>query len=364
MLIRIAAFLVIFLLLGGVFYLLTRIRKFSFVKKLTEKYKWLNLAFALLPLAVIAVFCFIDMINTLVVVVHLIIFWGLSDLVFLIIKKAAHKSFRRYWQGLAAVAVTALYLGSGLFFNYHVFETDYSLTTGKDIGDGLRIVQISDSHIGNTFDGDGFAEHIQRIKKTKPDVVVITGDFVDDDTTKEDMIKSCAALGGIESRYGVYFVFGNHDKGYFGYRDFSETDLRNELEKNNVILLEDECVELGENFVLVGRQDRSAGIRKTVSELTESIDKDKYMIVLDHQPNDYDAEASAGADLVLSGHTHGGQMFPIGIIGVAFGFNDKNYGLEVRDGTAFIVNSGISCWAIQFKTATASEFAVIDVKQK
>ena len=82
-------------------------------------------------------------------------------------------------------------------------------------------------------------------------------------------------------------------------------------------------------------------------------------MVLDHQPNDYDAEAESGADLVLSGHTHGGQLIPVNLfISLA---NDKTYGMEKRGNTNFIVTSGISDWAIKFKTGCRSEFNVIDV---
>ncbi len=86
--------------------------------------------------------------------------------------------------------------------------------------------------------------------------------------------------------------------------------------------------------------------------------------MLDHQPNDYDNEAESGADLVLSGHTHGGQLFPLGLFGVLLGSNDKTYGIETRDNTTFIVNSGISDWAIKFKTGTKSEYGVITIKTK
>ena len=101
-----------------------------------------------------------------------------------------------------------------------------------------------------------------------------------------------------------------------------------------------------------------------MSDLTAGLDKSKYMIVLDHQPNDYEAEAIEGSDLVLSGHTHGGHLFPAGQIGKLMGANDRVYGTERRGTTDFIVTSGISGWAIPFKTGTFSEFVIIDVKKQ
>ena len=100
-----------------------------------------------------------------------------------------------------------------------------------------------------------------------------------------------------------------------------------------------------------------------MDELTTSLDKSKYMIVLDHQPADYQNQAQSGVDLVLSGHTHGGQLFPFNKIGKLIGANDFIYGTTKINKTNFIVTSGISDWAIKFKTGTKSEFVIIDIKK-
>lgn len=75
---------------------------------------------------------------------------------------------------------------------------------------------IADSHLGTTFDADGFDKYLQEILKSKPDMLLITGDFVDDGTSKEDMVAASKALVKLEPLYGVYFVHGNHDNGYYG----------------------------------------------------------------------------------------------------------------------------------------------------
>ena len=268
-----------------------------------------------------------------------------------------------YWQGILALAVTVVYLGIGVYLDYNVWETDYTIFTEKDLGmETLRVVQISDSHLGTTFGGEGFAKHLARIQETKPDLVVLTGDYVDDDSTREDMIRSSQALGEINATYGVYFIFGNHDEGYFHYRDFTGREMVEELEKNGVVVLEDETVQITDRINLIGRKDRSVPERLSAAQLMENLDPSCYNILLDHQPHDFNNEAEAGFDLVLCGHTHGGQMFPVGITGELSGANDKTYGLEQRKDTVFIVNSGISDWAFKFKTATRSEFGVIDIQ--
>ena len=115
---------------------------------------------------------------------------------------------------------------------------------------------------------------------------------------------------------------------------------------------------------MIGRQDASNQKRQDARDLTVEVDKDKYLIMLDHQPNDYKNEEKAQVDLVLSGHTHGGQLIPIGQVGVMIGTLDKTYGMEKRGNTTFIVSSGISDWAMKFKTGTISEYVVIDLNKE
>ena len=177
------------------------------------------------------------------------------------------------------------------------------------------------------------------------------------------MIESCAALSLLNPNHGVYFVSGNHDKGYMDNREFSYEDLKNELEKNNVKCLEDTVVNINDYIVLVGRKDKTFTDRKDIKDLVQTVDKRKYIIDLNHQPNDYDNEKDV-VDLVLSGHTHGGQFFPLGPLSVLFKANDAYYGLSKRGNTTYIVNSGISDWSTHFKTGTRSEYGLITVMNK
>ncbi len=357
--------IIIIIILLMLLCIMKKFKKFNFVKKIAGERKWLLRLICAVPVFIIIVFGYFDLVNTFITVLHLIMFWTLCDLIGLIINKLFHKEFKIYWQGALAMFITAVYLCIGWYYAHNVWQTNYNLKTTKDLGmDSLRIVQISDSHLGATFHWQGFAKHMKEIEKTNPDIIVVTGDYVDDDTTKEDMVKCTEILGQTKTTYGIYMIYGNHDKGYFNSRDFSVVDLEKELEKNNIILLEDEVKLIDDKFYLVGRQDRSMQNRMSADELTKDLDASKYIVMLDHQPNDYDNEEKTSTDLVLSGHSHGGQMFPIGITGELTGANDKTYGLEVRNDTTFIVNSGISDWAIKFKTATFSEYGVIDIKTK
>lgn len=317
--------------------------------------KLVRILLSLIP--IIIIFLIFNVVNSIVILLHLCIFISISSLIFRMIKMKDKYNLIV----LIGIITTIIYLSIGAYLDYHVFETKYEVFTHKELGSNkFRIIQISDSHVGTTFDGEGFYKKIENISKIDSDLFVLTGDFVDDDTTKEDMIKSCEALSLIKSKYGVYFIYGNHDKGYFNYRNFSEADLIYELEKNNVKVLSDEVVELNNYMYLIGRNDKSYQ-RKSISELTDNLDKTKYIIDLNHQPNDYNNEKEANVDLVLSGHTHGGQLFPLGYIGVLFKANDMFKGMKKIDNTYFVVNTGISDWAIDFKTGTHSEYVIIDI---
>ena len=96
-----------------------------------------------------------------------------------------------------------------------------------------------------------------------PDIILIAGDFVDDGTSRTEMTAAVRALGKVKTKYGVYFAFGNHDKGYHdpAVRGFAGEDLAAELQKNNITILEDETQLLNNMFYITGRKDSSEILR-------------------------------------------------------------------------------------------------------
>lgn len=352
--------------LGGLAYLTNRLGKCGVFGGLS-KYK----SFAARAALVIAVFALLsftlNLMNAVICLLHLVVFWLACDAVFALVKRFSKRGFAPCCAGAAALVLTLASLGYGWYADHHVRATFYTIETPKDVKD-LRIVMFADSHIGTTFDGAGFARHVRKMREMNPDIVVIAGDFVDDGTMRAQMEIASAVLKSFD--VPVYFAFGNHDKGYHNpaLRGFTGRDLTAELRKNGVIVLQDESAAIDGNYLIVGRNDASetmrGGNRKDMAALMQNADKRKFSIVIDHQPNDYDAQTAANVDLVLSGHTHGGQLFPLNKVGEYIGANDKTYGFERRGLTDFIVTSGISDWAVKFKTGCFSEFTVIDIKKK
>ncbi len=348
----------------GILYLSWIIGKFKLIRIISKDKSKIRRFISFI--SVMALYClftiFISMLDATVIILHLMLFAALYGIIIRVAEKISKRSFKINWRGHLTFITTIVYLSIAYFLCNNVWRTHYDIKTDKSVN-SLKIALITDSHLGTTFDGDGFVKYLTDIAEENPDIIFISGDFVDDSTKKNDLIKACLALGNMNPKLGVYFVYGNHDKGYFHNRDFTAEELEENLKMNNVKILEDDIAIL-DDLIIVGRKDASVKNRKSMDELTENLDKDKYIIVLDHQPNDFQNEARCGADLVLSGHTHGGQLFPVTFFGELTGMNDKTYGWERRDNTDFIVSSGISDWAIHFKSGTRSEYVIIDVHLK
>ena len=356
-------FIISFVLLMFI-YIISRFRKLYIISKISnKKISWIV---SIIPALFLAGVILFDSINGIVILIYLSLFSLLFDLIFKIIKKITKKEFKYYFSFLLAIIVTIAYLSNSYFLAHHVVRTNYTIETTKEIGtEKLRIVQISDVHIGATMDGDKFISYMKEINKTNPDVVVVTGDFVDDDTSKDDMIKGCKGLSLLKSNYGVYYINGNHDAGYFDKSGYTYDDLKHELENNNIKVLEDEHVMINNSLYIIGRIDnRYSKERKSIYELVNNLDETKYIIDLNHQPTDYENESKTKIDLVLSGHTHGGQLFPLGPLSVITGLNDSYYGLKKINNTNFIVSSGLGNWALKFKSSTISEYVIIDIVKK
>jgi Predicted phosphohydrolases len=352
-------------LLLGIIYMMFAVSHVSFIQKLAKKRRGLSLFYAFILIVIfLTVMSFITtLINSVVIFLHQILFTMLFSLLGRILKKLFNKSFPSGFKVYFAFITCTVYLLVAFFLCKNVWLEHYQLQTDKEVG-SIKVAVFADSHLGTTFDGDGFEKLMKEIEKQSPDVLLIPGDFIDDGTTKEDLEKACRALGNIKTRYGVFFAYGNHDRGYYRGEsaDFHEADMIKAMEDNGITILKDDYVLIDNRFYIVGREDAYSKDRKDINSLLKDLDTDKYIIVLDHQPNDYYNEAASSADLVLSGHTHGGQLFPLTFIGELIGANDRTYGYERRNNTDFIVTSGISDWAIIFKTGTKSEYLIIDIE--
>lgn len=349
-------------LAAGIAYISFRIMRFTFWRRLFKSKTAAFFSAALLNFAVLlVVWQLLGLINAGVCLINVFAIWVICDLAELIFRKVFRRDRRRYYAGAAAVLISVGWMVYGYFNAVTVQRTAYEIEA--DLPQSFRIVGFSDAHIGAIFGSEKLSEYIDRMNAEEADIAVITGDLVDDDTSREEMLSTCRALSELRTTYGVYYVFGNHDGGYYSasVRGYTSQDLIRALTENGVTVLQDNVCELCDGICIAGRLDGQHRARLTAEELTSGLDENDYIIMLDHEPTDYAAEAASAADIVISGHTHGGQFFPFRKLVALLGRNELLYGHIRQGNTDFIVSSGIADWKLKFKTGCISEYFVIDV---
>lgn len=308
-----------------------------------------------------------------VFVLHLMFFSLIVRFINFILKKIKNGTLEKskIWQvlyrsGALALVFTLLLSAYGYYNLHNVVATNYVISTQKPIRDGgYRVILLADVHYGVSVDDEELVRICGEIESLSPDLVVLCGDIVDNNTTREQMKHAFSTFGAIESEFGTFYVHGNHDRpfSFAGFEsEFSESELISVIKSNGIRILTDETVDINGELLLVGREDLSARSRMPIDKLLENAPDGRFILTLDHQPRDYDNIAASKTDLVLSGHTHGGQIWPIGQVQELFNMNDEVYGHGFYDGdTQFIVTSGFAGWKYPIKTAAKAEYVVVDI---
>lgn len=271
-----------------------------------------------------------------------------------------------YGSGVLSVAATILVLGYGCWNMRHVCRTDYTVYTEKSIRDeGYRICMISDLHYGLTMNAGRLMEYCEEIEKTKPDLLILCGDIVDENTTKEKMQEVFQIFSKVDTAYGIYYVYGNHDRGlYSSEPDFTPDELEAAIEDSGIHILLDDREEINGELLLIGQDDRTnpgSASLKSSEELLEEADSRDFLLLLEHQPRDLQKNAELGYDLQLSGHTHGGQIWPVGEVSDLLGFGEMNYGYRKTGKFQVIVSSGMAGWNYPVRTGKHSEYVIIRI---
>lgn len=314
--------------------------------------------------------------TTGVILVHIMVAALLMDLTNFIVKKRTKGKPPRQWNFvfkslLVPILLTALIFAYGYYNIRDVHETYYAVTTSKklDLSGGkkqCRVLLITDSHYGTIFEGEKLKELKSRMNAVKPDLVLLAGDIVDESTTKEQMKEIFTSFGSISSTYGVYYVYGNHDRqNYTKGPYFTAEELEAQIIEKGIRVLKDEYVTITDGITLAGREDASGRQgRKSVKEILEGVDPEDYLIMTDHQPVEYEENEKEKVDLILSGHTHAGQLFPSGYVMKWFHTSDLYYGHEKKGKMDAVVSSGLAGWGYPIRTQNHSEFTVVDICQK
>ena len=317
------------------------------------------------------------------ILLYIIFYVAVADLIRVIIKliPKVPKDFftRRKIVIPCGIVVIILIASTSIYGFVHVDNLQtkyYDATVAKDAGDvdALRVILVADHHLGYIFGVDYMEEMVEAINKQKPDLVVFAGDLFDNEYEAiDDPEGVSAAWAKIDSTYGTYGCWGNHDvteplfSGFaVGLRRDALRDPRWDrmVDDANITMLNDESVLIDDSFYLLGRKDYAktgdgTNNRKTIEEMMEGIDLSKPVLLMDHEPRELQEISDAGVDIDLSGHTHDGQMFPMNYTNrIVF---ENNYGVMMKGDMYSIVTSGIGVYGPAMRVGTDSEIVVIDV---
>lgn len=220
---------------------------------------------------------------------------------------------------------------------------------------GYKIIQLSDVHVGNTLKKEFVRELVTTVNAQNPDMVVITGDLVD--LKVEEIKEDLAPLKNLKSKHGTFFVLGNHEYFHGAYESIAY------LETLGIKALTNSSIMIEDKFNLVGINDyfgyRAGYLEPDVKKAFENVDENLPTIVLAHQPKMIKELRAYKPDLMLSGHTHGGQIFPFGLLVLL----DQPYlsGLYHDNGTQVFVSKGTGFWGPAIRVLAESEIVEITI---
>jgi uncharacterized protein len=290
----------------------------------------------------------------------------LSDLLYIILRvtgalKADHVLLYRKWTIILTVSISSLLIISGFINALIPVTREYNIKINKPAGEinNLRIAAVSDIHLGSIIRKRSARKLSRILADLKPDIVLLLGDIVDGElgpVLRDDLLRyfSCP-----KCRYGMLAISGNHEFIGGAHRTIPY------IESKGIKILKDEIFILDGGIQLIGRKDKDSdrfygGKRLTLGELLKNADRSKPLILLDHQPVQYDEAIRQGVDLELSGHTHNGQMWPLNY--VTSMIYELSYGYMKKGNTQFIVSSGYGLWGPRVRLASRSEVLLINLE--
>ena len=284
---------------------------------------------------------------------------GVVIAIILLVAKLVLKLFNFNLSQGISLGITGIFLvgmsALGLYWAYSPIVKSETIKVDKKIEKPIKIAMVSDLHLGTFFGNDQLEKLNKIIEEEKPDAIVIAGDIMDDDMVMYKKRNMGETLSKLSAPLGVYATMGNHD------RDAQE--IVDEVKKAGIIPLFDESVELNKDVTLVGRKDRSVSRdRLDTADLLKSVNLNKTIVLVDHQPDAIDYHSTLPINVQLSGHTHHGQMWPINYITERIYTLD--YGYKEINSRHFFTSAGYGFWGPPFKTTARSEVWIITIEGK
>lgn len=252
---------------------------------------------------------------------------------------------------VAALAITIISVITG----FSAPEIKNIGLTSPKLTEDITIAQISDSHLGVGVSPKRAAKLARELKELNPDIIVFTGDIFEDTGNKTQ--KYIDALKDLKPKYGKYGVLGNHE--YYGgvARNLSI------WEQVGIIPLQNETVNAGPIAITGVNDVRTAKISSAeFTKILSGTDKAKYNLLLAHTPLYHEEAEKENIDLMLSGHTHSGQIWPFKYLSrLQF---DHIYGLYETNDFKHYVTSGAFYWGPPMRFLTQNEIPLITIKHE
>jgi predicted MPP superfamily phosphohydrolase len=212
---------------------------------------------------------------------------------------------------------------------------------------GFKLVQISDVHIGALLRKDWLGHVVDRIGTLSPDLVAITGDLVDGSV--DELREQVAPLARLSAKHGVFFTTGNHEY-YSGVEDWYA-----HLPTLGVRPLRNERVEIAPGLDLAGIEDPTG--KPDLARALSGRDASRALVLLAHQPRQFAEAARSGVSLTLSGHTHGGQIWPFSwLVALA---QPYLAGLHARGESQLYVSRGTGFWGPPMRVFAPAEITLL-----
>ena len=300
----------------------------------------------------------------------LLLFSGflIADFIWLLINSLATISPSLTLQknfGLAIFAITGTLAAYALWNGLHFVKTRFVKVGLKKLPtslDGLRIVQITDVHIGQTLDGKWLQKIVDRINALNADIIAITGDLVDGSVL--ELQAQIAPLANLKAKYGVYFVTGNHEY-YSGADQWCQ-----HLQNIGITVLRNRHVSINirENAIDIAGVDdwssRHSAVGHDLNKAVKHRNIHNPLILLAHQPITMHEAALHNVDLQLSGHTHGGQIWPFNYFVYLQQPVLKGLSQHPNSDLQIYVSAGTGFWGPPMRFGTFAEITCIDLFHK
>lgn len=261
---------------------------------------------------------------------------------------------------LLALSATSAYASLVEPYSYEVTETDIFVRDLPEAFDGFRIAQITDVHHSRIVSIAEVRRVVEAAMRMKPDLIALTGDYT---TSYRRYIEPCAeALGSLSAPHGVWAVLGNHDH----YTDTLLTVRALKRHHINVVENANTLIRRGSDTLqLVGIGDWTWGHADWARAL-HGIDKRRPSVMLSHQPVVLDLAETEGISLILSGHTHGGQV-RLPLIGppIRYGRDFKYVrGLYQKQGTQLYVSAGTGVIGLPVRIGVRPEISILKLRKQ